>query len=433
MTYFPAPAPIRTTPDNAFAHATMTDRLPANIRNVINAHPEYSRTIRGDLEDLADAITRDRPIPAPALPAWDYEQWQAEYGPYAGDTWHDTDWFFGETYGFRLVLQACRYFETRIDPYGPMKRAELESGAPFLPFTRFFGSGGPAESILDRAERAAEQTDERDEEQRAEQTGELPGRRASTAGVPPEDVLILEEALHLAMWGNKADISFTAGETLDHSEGDRELLLLDHGARAAEHLVTRSGPAHIVMDNSGAELAGDLVLALTVIAITGKAVVLHPKMYPTYVSDTTVEDIREFLRIAELHGDAEVRRGAIVLRTAFERGQLSVAPDQYWCGTRYLPGAPERITRLLADAAILVVKGDFNYRRVFRDTIWSAATDAEHALGCRYPFPIVLLRTMKSDCLVGCDNTVVNTLDRTEPGWRTAGKRGVIQLVKGVK
>jgi hypothetical protein len=36
---------------------------------------------------------------------------------------------------------------------------------------------------------------------------------------------------------------------------------------------------------------------------------------------------------------------------------------------------------------------------------------------------------MKSDTLVGVDEAVVSRLDQEEPGWRTAGKRGVVQLV----
>lgn len=78
---------------------------------------------------------------------------------------------------------------------------------------------------------------------------------------------------------------------------------------------------------------------------------------------------------------------------------------------------------------MVVVKGDFNYRRVFRDTIWSRDTDPGDAAGATFSYPILLLRTMKSDCLVGVPNHVTDPLDEAEPGWRTAGKRGVIQLL----
>jgi len=400
MHHFPTAHPIRTTADNPFAARTMTHRLPANIANVIRAHADYPPGVIDALETLSASISGNHPLPPPPLPAWDYDAWHAEYEPFAGDTWHDTEWFFAETYAFRLILSAGRYFETRIDPYGPMKEAELDSGAPFLPIQRFFAAEGPAAALLH-------------------------GESVSAEAVPA----LLEEALHLSMWGNKADISFAAGGALDHSAGERELLLRDDSVAAAEILAGMRGPVHIVMDNSGAELAGDLVAALTIIRLTGAAVVLHPKLYPTYVSDTTVEDIHTYLARAIASTDAAVRSVAAAVQAEFRSGALTLAPDDFWCTTRFLSGMPPRIEATLDGAGLVIVKGDFNYRRVFRDTIWSHETEPTAAMGTTVPFPILLLRTMKSDCLVGVPREITDPLDNAEPGWRTAGRRGVIQLV----
>ncbi|HKK48256.1 MAG TPA: ARMT1-like domain-containing protein, partial [Alkalispirochaeta sp.] len=372
----------------------------ANIANVIRAHPDYPQAVMDALAALSASIAGNHPIPPPPLPSWDHDTWRGEYQPYATDTWHDTEWFFAETYAFRLILSASRYFETRIDPYGPMKEAELDSGAPFLPVQRFFAAGGPAAAILNGGSIAAD--------------------AAPT---------LLEEALHLAMWGNKADISFAAGGALDHSAGERELLLRDDSIAAATILSKAKGTVHIIMDNSGAELAGDLVAALTIIHLTGAAVVLHPKLYPTYVSDTTVEDIHTYLDRATQSTDPTVRQLASAVRTEFRTGAISLAPDDFWCTTRFLSGMPPRIEASLDGTALVIVKGDFNYRRVFRDTIWPAGTDPRDAAGAEFPYPILLLRTMKSDCLVGVPEEVSDSLDATEPGWRTAGARGIIQLM----
>lgn len=407
MHQFPSAQPIRTTPDNEFAARTMTQRLPANIANVIAAHEDYPSHTAAALTQLSAGIAGNHPIPPPPIPSWDYERWQSEYAPYATDTWHDTEWFFAETYAFRLILAASRYFETGIDPYGPMKTAEIDSGAAFLPVQRFFAPGGPAAPVLDH------------------------GAVSAATDVPADArETLLEEALHLSMWGNKADISFAAGGALDHSAGERELLLRDDSVAAAEILVDTTGPVHIIMDNSGAELAGDLVAALTIIRLTTRPVVLHPKLYPTYVSDTTVQDIHIYLARAAQSEDTTVRRLAAAVHVEFDRGVLSLAPDDYWCGTRFLTAMPTRIRGALAGAELLIVKGDFNYRRVFRDTIWPADTDPRAAAGAAFPYPILLLRTMKSDCLVGVAERVTSPLDQTEPGWRTAGRRGVIQLLR---
>lgn len=406
MHQFPNAQPIRTTSDNEFAARTMTHRLPANIANVIAAHEDYPSPTAKALSQLSSAIAGDHPIPPPPIPSWDHERWQSEYAPYATDTWHDTEWFFAETYAFRLILAASRYFETGIDPYGPMKTAEIDSGAAFLPVQRFFAPGGPAAPVLEHGSMSA----------------------AAEVSADAREAL-LEEALHLSMWGNKADISFAAGGALDHSAGERELLLRDDSGAAAEILAGATGPVHIIMDNSGAELAGDLVAALTIIRLTATPVVLHPKLYPTYVSDTTVEDIHIYLARAAQSEDTTVRRLAAAVQAEFDRGALSLAPDDYWCGTRFLTSMPTRIREALAGAGLVIVKGDFNYRRVFRDTIWPAGTDPRAAAGAAFPYPILLLRTMKSDCLVGVAEHVTSPLDETEPGWRTAGRRGVIQLL----
>lgn len=408
MQRFIAPQPIRTTTDNAFAHDTMARRFPANIRTVAAADPEYSQPVAAALEDLAIAVESDAPMPSLTLPAWDADRWRAPYERRAGETWQNSDMFFAETYGFRLLLHAVRYFQTGVDPFGPMKQRELDSGAAFSPLERFFGSGA-AGAFLERPELS-----------RAE-------RR-----------LVIEEALHLATWGNKADISFAAGGELDHDLGDRDLLLVDDGAAATDTLIARSGSVHMVMDNSGAELAGDLALAVVLMRLLDAPVVLHPKFYPTYVSDTTVADIHLFLQRAGGHSNGAVRTFAGYVSDALDTGALGLAPDPYWCETAFLDAMPDHLAGLFAGARMVIVKGDFNYRRAFRDTTWPVGTEPAAAMGlaagrssvaAAAKVPWLFLRTMKSDCLVGVGEADWSDLDTREPGWCTAGKRAVMQLV----
>jgi hypothetical protein len=467
------PQPIRTTADNAFAHDTMVRRLPANIRNIIASHTEYSDEITARLEQLAADIAGNAIIPPLPLPAADAEHWHAAYDRRAGERWHDTDWFFGETYGFRLILSAARFFETLIDPFAPMKERELASGAPFLPVERFFGEDGPGKPLLSAAERVANAASGL--AANAKHPANTENRRASmetSPFAPNERRALLEAAIHVCIWGNRADISFTAGGELDHSAGDSALLLSDDSAAAADLLATNKHPVHIVMDNSGAELAGDLVLALAITTLTGAAVVLHPKAYPTYVSDTIVADVHTWLHRAAAYsvahpdaahpaatqraaaysvatqrtaaaqrtaatqhatspsGDDVIPRFSRAVSAAFSTGMITLAPDHYWCETEFLTEMPPRLTRLFSDAGLVIVKGDFNYRRATRDTIWAPDTTIKDAMGLTQPQPPwLLLRTMKSDCLAGVPSTKTNQLDRDEPGWRTAGRHGVIQLI----
>ncbi len=71
-------------------------------------------------------------------------------------------------------------------------------------------------------------------------------------------------------------------------------------------------------------------------------------------------------------------------------------------------------------------KGDANYRRVVGDALWSP--EAPFAEACAYfPVPLVCVRTMKSDSVLGLPEGMSENLDKIEPEWRINGRRGVIQ------
>lgn len=400
----------------------MTHRLPANIRNVIAVNPDFSESVKDALERLARGVESNDAVPVPADDEWDSDYWLHAWQKHRGDSWHDTPWFFGETYAFRLLLSATRYFENRRDPYAPLKARELKSGASLEPL-RSFASAFPTLVATDPA---------------------IPADPANHDSLQDAHRAV-REALYLSTWGNTADISFAYGNSPAQSGGNESLLLLDHSARAAELMAHpgRTGSIHIVNDNSGAELAGDLVLALAVHALTKRPVVLHPKFYPTYVSDTIVEDIHLLVGHAVRDQDRGVSQYGTLLSRALTDGGIRLLPDPYWCETELLVDRPPRIDRAFREAALVIIKGDFNYRRVFRDTIWSPQVDPDRATGLfetrdspqdtgtnpGFPAPVLLLRTMKSDCLAGVSRDTIQELDRREPRWRTAGTRALIQLV----
>lgn len=47
--------------------------------------------------------------------------------------------------------------------------------------------------------------------------------------------------------------------------------------------------------------------------------------------------------------------------------------------------------------------------------------------------PVVSLRTIKSDVVVGVENELASRLDKEEPGWRISGKYAVVLLSDGRK
>ena len=72
------------------------------------------------------------------------------------------------------------------------------------------------------------------------------------------------------------------------------------------------------------------------------------------------------------------------------------------------------------------MKGDLNYRRLVGDNYWPA-TDSFAALTTYFPGPVVTLRTLKSDVVVGLEKSAVAELDAAENTWRVSGTHGLIQ------
>ncbi|POR04758.1 hypothetical protein AU468_02345 [Alkalispirochaeta sphaeroplastigenens] len=401
MNHLLSQQPIKTDSSNWFASNTMTERFPNIVDAVVRANPAFPSRIKRRLQELSRGMQENSRIPPLTDPAFDKDQWDLLWRPFRGQRWQETQWFFAETWAYRLLLEACDYFSTLKDPFAPLKEEELQRGDAFWP-------------ILAAAE--------------ARTTGGAPG----TTG----DELL--QALYLSLWGNRADLSFSGGAALDAAGAGQGHLVLREEQRALEHLLSLKGTpgeqatpgreVHLVMDNTGSELAGDMVLCLALQRLLGVSLVLHLKLYPTYVSDTTVADLARFLEVAALHPRQEVRTCAAAFASALEEGTLRLAPDDFWCQPRFLDDAPPRIGEALEGAGLVIFKGDLNYRRVFHDTLWSPETPLEEAAGRKPGTPWLFLRTIKSDCLAGVSRERCQILQEEDPRWRTSGAWGLLQV-----
>src|SRR5262249_37524513 len=96
---------------------------------------------------------------------------------------------------------------------------------------------------------------------------------------------------------------------------------------------------------------------------------------------------------------------------------------------RFLWRVHPRLMHRLAQADLVVLKGDANYRRATGDAIWPAGASFADATAYM-PAPLVCLRTMKSDGLVGIAQPQLDELDRAAAPWRINGRRGVIQAAR---
>jgi hypothetical protein len=247
-----------------------------------------------------------------------------------------------------------------------------------------------------------------------------PLKAAELAALPPLAPGADRDALLLgSLWGNQADLGFRL--VADDAAVRHEGLLADESARFWDLLEPGGLALAWVCDNAGRELLADLLLVDRLLADgLAAAVTLHLKPRPHFVSDATARDLTDCLLALDATGAADA---AGRLRVAAAAGRLLVAADPFWCAPLELRDAPPG---LLDAADVVVFKGDLNYRRLVGDAAWPASTPFADAV--QLPRPVVVLRTLKSDVVVGVDAALAARLDVDEPGWRSAGTRALVQV-----
>lgn len=353
--------------------------MPATVRRVLRENsltPEAAQAVLALAEEIPHAPVRaphDRSAPDLAL-------WNAYCDPYAGQNWLDVPWFFAETAMYRRILEATGYFQPGpgfyADPYAVQKRLALEE---------FVLSGLPCD---------------------------------------------LSAALAASLWGNQADLSlWPAGE--NENPGGTHILA-DDTPRAVAHLgalASRDARVDLILDNVGSELVHDLLLADLLLS-QGIQLVIHAKPHPTFVSDALVVDVQTTVGWLSQHEDAAAAAAGQRLLAALADGRIALRDDWYW--TSPLPGweMPVALRNDLSQSGLLISKGDANYRRWFGDLHWPTTTPLQEILTYT-PAPLLLLRTCKSEIVVGIPPERSHAVAQQDAEWMTSGRWGVIQFWAG--
>ena len=378
----------------------MTVRWPRIARRVIDDN-EYPDVVSDRLHDLVAEIPEGpvRPLQDPTAP--DADLWNQWVEPFAGQSWLEVPWFFGETYFYRRILEAIGYFGAgptrQDDPFDAEKR---RSGADSVEAIR----------SLVRARSSASE------------------RNGSRATLP--------RLLRMALWGNQADLSMWATDEAgpDHLEegGSEEHILSDDTDRVLAYLEALDRPVRVDVwiDNAGLELVADLVLVDGLLEEVADLVVLHAKAHPTFVSDATAADVHATVRmVAEVSSDESPtldRR----LATAFSEGRLRLSDAFAWTSPLPAREFPSTVSAELARSDLLISKGDANYRRLLGDRHWPYTTPFEDIVSY-WPVPVLALRTLKAEIAAGVPEERIDWLNETHPDWLTSGEWGVIQFSPG--
>ncbi len=392
----PAPPPVILGDEpGSFPHGVLAERHPAIIRQVRDAFP-YDPAVHHALDALLESCTKGviEPLPADAHDLARWRDWGLD--GHVGRSWFDVPWLWSESYFYRRLLDAVGYFGPGvwqgIDPFRPFKLAELD--AP--------------ETDEELAALDALETRPADERARA--------------------------LLHGSLWGNRADLGFRLSDSGAATRDAVPALVADDSETLWALLPPVLPPADeaptvcLIADNAGRELIPDLLLAAHLLA-TGRAgrVVLHVKPYPYYVSDATPTDVVDALRRLTTAPGAAAEHGRR-LWAALADGTLTVRAHPFSAAPLPFTELPPDLRAEFAGAALTLVKGDLNYRRLVGDRRWPPTTPFADVTAY-FPGPVAALRTLKSDVITGLSAGTESGLVAAEgQRWRTGGTHALVQV-----
>ncbi|MFD6422963.1 damage-control phosphatase ARMT1 family protein [Streptomyces sp. NPDC060198] len=387
----PVRAPVvRSDELGSFARGVLAERHPALVRQVRDAFP-YGRRQHEALDVLLAEITDDVVGPLPAEDDdHDHAHWAAWGQEYFGGSWYDAPFLWAENYFYRRLLGAVGYFGTGpwrgVDPFAPSKRAELRGEAV----------EGELRALDALADAPA-------------------GRRGAAL-------------LHASLWGNRADLGFRISAGGPAESGVVAPALVADDSATLWQLLPAGSPATVavVADNAGRELIPDLVLIDHLLGHGhAERVVLYVKPSPYFVSDAMTADVVDCLRrLVEAPGEAG--RTGERLWTAMAAGAVEVRTHPFFCAPFPYEEMPDDLRKEFRGAALTILKGDLNYRRLVGDRRWGA-TDSFAGLTAHFPGAVAALRTLKSDVVVGLEPGVLDNLERSGAAWRTSGTHALIQ------
>ena len=384
------PPAIRTSDPGSFARYTLAERLPGILRETA-ALSDFPDEIQRALEELHAEMTGGV-VRVVREEAPDRGFWNTVSAPHLGRSWLDVPWYWGEAYFYRRLLEATRYFQPgpwrSVDPFGPKKATELVPEA----------APDAARALLDL--------------------------------LPEEPKARFEMLVHASLWGNRSDLSYEVAARLGRPTGAREErtnLLVDDTLALWDFLQTRQCRRLAVLaDNAGTELLMDLLLVDFLLDQELAAEVhLHLKPCPFFVSDAMLQDVFAGLEALEKVDGATwglVRR----LRVNLASGHLRLFTHWHYGTSLFYFQLPEELRAILSGMDLVVVKGDANYRRLLGDAHWPPTTAFAQATGY-FPAPLVALRTLKAEIIVGLRSGEAERLQTEDPAWLVNGKRGVVQ------
>lgn len=403
------PSVLLTSEPGSFAQDTFRVRDPKILEELLAAH-RFDAEIRRDVEALRAELLNGT-IRGLDERAADTDFWNRVSRDHIGRTWLDVPWYWAETFFYRRILQATRYFQVgewfEQDPFAYKKAEELQPDA------------------------APRKVDE------------------LLRDLPDDPAERFETILYASLWGNRTDLSYNVSAQHPRAarlEDERANLLVDDAPEVWSFLNGRDClQISLIADNAGTELLMDLAL-IDLLLGEGEGqgdgagdfqsrphdsrpyadrVTLHLKLQPFFVSDAMPRDVSASL-VALSQGDPAAQSLARRLREHIESGRLVLYPHWFYPTPFFYFQLPADLLAQLRGSDLVILKGDVNYRRVLGDAHWEPTTPFTSATSY-FPAPLVCLRTLKAELIVGLKAGEAERLDALDKAWRVDGKRGLVQ------
>ncbi|XP_075212600.1 damage-control phosphatase ARMT1-like isoform X2 [Lycorma delicatula] len=411
----------------SFAYKTMKDRLPIILtkiidglvrekENVISCHGEKAREelkkVIGYISQLKNELQTDKPFTELSLIGTDAEIWNKHLKDNAKEigvipSYFQTDWMYAECYIYRRLQEAFLNTESlkKFDPFHWQKKEALDSAMR------------PIKSLAVLLNNIV-----------------VKNSNHSKDEIKNNFICLLK----IALWGNKCDLSLSCGGAVSVDDNPLSMLkqydhymLVDDSEDVWKTLADCKGSTvDIILDNAGFELVTDLCLAEYLIVNCDIAKVrFRAKMMPWYVSDVMVKDFHYVINTLAEHQEPFSNIGNRWLNYV-NQGKFEILADQFWTLplNYYLM---EKVDKELYDdlksSKLLIFKGDLNYRKLVGDVSWPTTCPFKNALRGFHPAPLVSLRTLKADVVVGLRPGQAEETAAKASDWMLTGDFAVIQ------
>ncbi|KAK0161787.1 hypothetical protein PV327_008201 [Microctonus hyperodae] len=254
--------------------------------------------------------------------------------------------------------------------------------------------------------------------------------------------------LKLNLWGNRCDLSLSAG-LIDANEGNNPIeqlkmfdkyLLIDDSLivwnilnKQLEETKNQDVIIDIVLDNAGYELFTDMCLAVFLISKNlCRKIRFYVKSIPWFISDTMKKDFIWLIDNMKNSSANFVRELGEKCWNYIESGQWTIEVESFWTEpydfSEMKDKSPELYAKL-SEAKLVIFKGDLNYRKLLGDINWMYETNLATALRGFKPTNIVSLRTIKADLIVGLSCEKATELFKEQENWMITGQYGLINSV----